>query len=283
MPPGKPQPSFGHGIFITGTDTGVGKTMVTAALAAFLRVEGYDVGVMKPVHTGCRDPYSHRASAQASDRPPPDTAVLMRAARVRDPVELVTPYRLRRPLSPLAAARAEARSIDLRRLRMAYRALVRRHQIVLVEGVGGLLVPLTATSMVADLIGAWELPVILVARAGLGTLNHTLLSIESAKRRGLTIGGIILNHARPTRQSHAIGRARRARHDSSVGGNVVLLRELTKLPVVGPLSHVAGLWRKDNATRRRWLTSARGGWECRGEHAPLWSLLRRCGLAPPAR
>jgi dethiobiotin synthetase len=245
--------------------------MVTAALAAYLRAEGYDVGVMKPVHTGCRDP--------SSRRPPPDTAVLMRAARVRDPVELVTPYRLSRPLSPLAAARADGRSIDLRRLRMAYRALLHRHQIVLVEGVGGLLVPLTATSTVADLIGAWHLPVILVARAGLGTLNHTLLSIESAKRRGLTIGGIILNHARPTRR---IGRARRARRDPSVGGNVVLLRELTKLPVVGPLSHAAGLRQADDATRRRWLTADRGGRVCRGEHAPLWSLLHRCGLALPA-
>ena len=256
--------------------------MVTAALAAFLRTEGYDVGVMKPVHTGCRDPYSPRASARAFDRPPPDTAVLMRAARVRDPIELVTPYRLSRPLSPLAAARAEARSIDLRRLRMAYRALVHRHQIVLVEGVGGLLVPLTATSTVADLIGAWHLPVILVARAGLGTLNHTLLSIESAKRRGLTIGGIILNHARPIRTARQIGRARRARHDPSVGGNVVLLRELTKLPVVGPLSHVAGLRRGDDATRRRWLTADRGVRVSRGRHTPLRSLLRRCGLALPA-
>jgi dethiobiotin synthetase len=254
--------------------------MVTAALAAFLRTEGYDVGVMKPVHTGCRHPDSPRASARVSNRPPPDTAVLMRAARVRDPVDLVTPYRLRRPLSPLAAARAEARSIDLRRLRMAYRALVRRHQIVLVEGIGGLLVPLTATATVADLIGAWQLPIILVARAGLGTLNHTLLSIESAKRRGLTIGGIILNHTRPT---HPIGRTRRARRDSSVGGNVVLLRELTGLPVVGPLSHVAGLRRGDNATRRRWLTADQGGRVCRGELAPLWSLLRRCGIAPPAQ
>jgi len=258
-----------HGLFITGTDTAVGKTMVTAALAALLRAAGYDVGVMKPVHTGCRDPYSRQ--------PPPDTAVLMRAARARDPVELVTPYRLRQPLSPLAAARAEARSIDLRRLRTAYRALVHRHQIVLVEGVGGLLVPLTATTTVADLIGAWQLPVILVARAGLGTLNHTLLSIEAAKRRGLTIGGIILNHSRP------IGGARRRRQDPSVGGNVALLRELTRLPVVGPLSHVAGLWRADNTTRRRWLTADRGGTVRRGTRTPLGSLLRRCGLAPPAQ
>lgn len=247
--------------------------MVTAALAAVLRAAGYDVGVMKPVHTGCHAPYSLR--------PPPDTAVLMRAAHVRDPVELVTPYRFCRPLSPLAAARAEERSIDLRRLRTAYRALVHRHQIVLVEGVGGLLVPLTSTTTVADLIGAWHLPVILVARAGLGTLNHTLLSIEAAKRRGLTIGGIILNHSRPTHTT--MRRARRARRDLSVGGNAALLRELTRLPVVGPLSHAAGLWRADNATRRRWLTADRGGKVRRGVKAPLWLLLRRCGLAPPAQ
>jgi dethiobiotin synthetase len=269
----EPLQKKGHGLFITGTDTAVGKTMVTAALAAVLRAAGYDVGVMKPVHTGCRDPNGPRAS----DRPPPDTAVLMRAADVCDPVELVTPYRLCRPLSPLAAARAEERSIDLRRLRTAYRALVHRHQIVLVEGVGGLLVPLTATSTVADLIGAWHLPVILVARAGLGTLNHTLLSVEAARRRGLTIGGIILNHSRP------VGGARRGRRDPSAGGNAALLRELTKLPVVGPLPHTAGLWRADNPTRRRWLTADRGGTVHRGTKAPLWSLLRRCGLAPQAQ
>jgi dethiobiotin synthetase len=253
--------------------------MVTAALAALLRADGYDVGVMKPVHTGCRHPDSPRPS----NRPPPDTAVLMRAARVRDPVDLVTPYRLCRPLSPLAAARAEALSIDLRRLRTAYRALVRRHQIVLVEGVGGLLVPLTASATVADLIGAWHLPVILVARAGLGTLNHTLLTIEAATRRGLMIGGIILNHSRPTYTTRQIGRARRARRDPSVGGNAALLQELTRLPVVGPLSHVAGLRRADNATRRRWLTADRAGKVRRGARAPLWALLRRCGLAPPSR
>jgi dethiobiotin synthetase len=254
-----------QGVFITGTDTAVGKTMVTAALAAWLCAEGYDVGVMKPVHTGCRNPRS---------RPPPDSAVLMRAARARDPVKLVTPCRLRQPLSPLAAARAEGRSIDLRRLRIAYRTLTRRHQIVLVEGVGGLLVPLTATFTVADLVAEWALPVILVARAGLGTLNHTLLSIEAARRRRITIGGIILNQTCRT-----AGR----RRDPSAAGNGPLLRELTGLPVVGPLPYLAGLRRADPATRRRWLTAIRGGTLPPAARVPLGSLLRRCGLAPPAR
>jgi dethiobiotin synthetase len=257
---------MGCGLFITGTDTAVGKTMVTAALAAVLRAEGYDVGVMKPVHTGCRDPNSRR--------PPPDSVLLMRAARAHDPIELVTPYRLRQPLSPLAAARAEGRSIDPRRLRTAYRALARRHQLVLVEGAGGLLVPLTATATVADLITDWKLPVILVARAGLGTLNHTLLSIEAATRRGITIGGVILNHARPM-----AGR----RHDPSVAGNGPLLLEMTGLPVVGPLPYMAGLWRADTLSRRRWLTSTQSGRLRRAERQPLELLLRRCGLAPPAR
>ncbi|HTP41032.1 MAG TPA: dethiobiotin synthase [Nitrospiria bacterium] len=257
---------MGRGLFITGTDTGVGKTMVTAALAAWLRHEGYDVGVMKPVHTGCRH--------SKKERPPPDSAVLLRAAGARDPVRLVTPYRLRRPLAPLAAARAEGRSIDVGRLRTAYRALARRHQIVLVEGVGGLLVPLTASSTVADLIAAWKLPLIVVARAGLGTLNHTLLTIEAARRRGIVIGGIILNHDRPT-----AGR----RRDPSVGGNGPLLRELTELPVVGPLPHVEGLRLADSAARRRWLTATRGAPAHPAEWGSPWSLLHRCGLALPAR
>lgn len=262
---------MGRGIFIAGTDTGVGKTMVTAALAAWLRAAGRDVGVMKPVHTGCRHSGAH-ADAHASNRPPPDTAVLMRAAQTHDPLELVTPYRLSQPLSPLAAARAEGRVINLRRLRVAYRALARRHEIVLVEGSGGLLVPLTATMTMADLIGDWALPILLVARAGLGTLNHTLLSIEAAQRRRLKIGGIILNQSRSSGQ-----------RDPSVAGNTALLRELTGLPVIGPLPYVAGLRRGNVRAWQRWLIADRGagpGPETRGA---LPSLLRRCGLAPPAR
>jgi dethiobiotin synthetase len=257
---------MGRGLFISGTDTGVGKTMVTTALAAWLRDEGYDVGVMKPVHTGCRH--------SEGGRPPPDSAVLLRAAGARDPLRLVTPYRFCRPLAPLAAARAEGRSIDLGRLRGAYHALARRHQIVLIEGIGGLLVPLTAASTIADLIAAWELPLILVARAGLGTLNHTLLSIEAARRRGIVIGGIILNRDRPT-----VGRQR----DPSVSGNGSLLRELTRLPVVGPLPYVKGLRLADNAVRRRWLTATRGGPVHPAERGSPDSLLHRCGLALPAR
>ncbi|HUJ78951.1 MAG TPA: dethiobiotin synthase [Nitrospiria bacterium] len=257
-------------MFISGTDTGVGKTMVTAALAAWLRAGGYDVGVMKPVHTGCRSGRDPRTAGHA----PPDTALLLRAAGTRDPIGLVTPYRLRRPLSPLAAARAEGRSINLRRLRAAYRALSRRHRIVLVEGIGGLLVPLTASSTVADLIAAWRLPLILVARAGLGTLNHTLLSIEAARRRGITIGGIVLNHDRPT-----AGR----RPDPSVNNNGPLLREMTGLPVIGPLPHVTGLRLADHAARRRWLTAILG--EPAHPAGGQWpaSLLHRCGLVPPVR
>jgi dethiobiotin synthetase len=255
-----------RGVFIAGTDTDVGKTMVTAALAVWLRAEGCDVGVMKPVHTGCRHP--------AGRQPPPDTALLMRAAQTRDPLELVTPYRLRQPLSPLAAARAEGRAIDPRHLRAAYRALADRHEIVLVEGSGGLLVPATPTATMADLIGDWGLPVILVARAGLGTLNHTLLSIEAARRRRLTIGGIILNHA------HPISGGRR---DPSVAGNGALLRELTGLPVVGPLPYVAGLPRGETRIWRRWLTATRDGRARPAGRDPVRSLLRRCGLDLPGR
>jgi len=254
-----------HGVFIAGTDTGVGKTMVTAALAAWLREAGCDVGVMKPVHTGCRHP--------ASRQRPHDTAALMRAALSRDPLDLVTPYRLRQPLSPLAAARAEGRRIDPHRLRAAYRALARRHDIVLVEGSGGLLVPVTPIATMADLISAWGLVVILVARAGLGTLNHTLLSIEAARRRRLTVGGIILNHARPASGSR----------DPSATGNAALLRELTGLPVIGPLPYVAGLRRGNGRAWRRWLTATRGGRARSGAQNPVRSLLHRCGLAPPAR
>jgi len=258
-----------RGLFIAGTDTAVGKTMVTAALAAWLRATGYDVGVMKPVHTGCHRPHG----PHAIDRPPPDTATLVRAAGTRDPLDLVTPYRLRRPLSPLAAARLERTAINPQRLRAAYRTLASRHDIVLVEGVGGLLVPLTTTMTMADLIAEWDLPLLLVARAGLGTLNHTLLSIEAARRRRLTVGGIILNHARPMSGSR----------DPSVAGNGALLRELTGLPVIGPLPYAAGLRRADGRARQQWLIADRGAGLGPETRAVLRSILRRCGLVPPGR
>ncbi|MEW6325685.1 MAG: dethiobiotin synthase [Nitrospirota bacterium] len=253
-----------RGIFITGTGTGVGKTMVAAALAAWFRAEGYDVGVMKPVQTGCR-----RAGKRWRL---PDTDRLVRAARADDPIDLITPYRFAPPLSPLAAARRAGRPISMLRLVAAYRALARRHRVIIVEGSGGLLVPLTPRLTLADLIRRVRLPTVVVARAGLGTLNHTALTVDAARRRGLRVAGIILN------QPAAV------RRDPSLADNAQLLRELTGLPVVGPLPHRRGLGRQHPDQWRVWLrTGSRSGTRSAGSARSFHRLLRRCGISLPAR
>jgi len=162
----------GRGYFVTATDTGVGKTFVTAGLAAALRARGRDVAVFKPVQSG----------ALADDAS--GDAALLGADCV---------YAFRAPLAPLVAARAEGRQIELEPILERARELEREHEILLVEGAGGLLVPLSDDLDVAGLATALGLPLVVVARAGLGTVNHTLLTIEAARARGLEVAGVVLN------------------------------------------------------------------------------------------
>jgi dethiobiotin synthetase len=170
-----------RGLFITGTDTGVGKTVVAAGLVASLRNSGVDIGVMKPIETG----FSLRSS---------DAFFLKRMADVDDPLENICPYRFKFPLSPYTAAQLEKASIRLDKIRQAYHWLLMKHQAVLVEGAGGLLVPITRKMTMADLALRLNLPLLIVARTNLGTLNHTLLTVEVARRRGIKVAGVIFNH-----------------------------------------------------------------------------------------
>lgn len=174
------------GIFITGTDTGVGKTYVGAGLAAALREQGIDVGVMKPAETGCLP----RKGALA----PRDALNLMKAGGVDDPLDLVNPYRFRAPLAPAVAAAREGKQIEIRRIVSAFRTLARKHACMVVEGAGGIMVPLTNSHNYLDLAGLLGLPVLVVARPGLGTINHTLLTVMALRSRRLRIAGIVINH-----------------------------------------------------------------------------------------
>jgi dethiobiotin synthetase len=160
------------GYFVTATDTGVGKTFITAALAAALRSRRRDVAVFKPVQSGA-----------AADDPSGDAALLG--------ADCV--YAFSAPLAPLVAARAEGRTIELAPILARARELAREHEVLLVEGAGGLLVPLADGLDVAGLAVALGLPLVVVARAGLGTVNHTLLTIEAARSRGLEPAGVVLN------------------------------------------------------------------------------------------
>lgn len=175
-----------RGVFVTGTDTNVGKTHVACGLARALRAAGVDVGVMKPIETG------------VPAAGPEDGRALARAAGVDDGLEWICPVRFALPASPEAAARAEGRSVALAPIRDAFAELSRRHAFMLVEGAGGLLVPIDAQTDMADLARELALPLLFVTRANLGTVNHTRLSLEAAERRGLEIAGVVLSHATET-------------------------------------------------------------------------------------
>jgi len=171
-----------RGVFVTGTDTGVGKTVVACALASGLRDRGLDVGVMKPAETG------------VPDDGPLDARALRAAAGVGDPLDLVCPQTFALPAAPTVAARHEGRAVDLAAIDAAFAALRERHDWLVVEGAGGLRVPAADGLDMAGLAARLELPVLLVARAALGTINHTLLTLEAIRASGLRLAGVVINH-----------------------------------------------------------------------------------------
>ncbi|MCX6356479.1 MAG: dethiobiotin synthase [Candidatus Aureabacteria bacterium] len=178
-----------RGLFITGTDTGVGKTVVTALLAHLLRREGFNAGVMKPVASGG----VMRGGRCCS----PDALFLKEMLGLDDPIELLNPVCFSDPLAPSVAAAREGRAPDCGVLDRALYALRERHDLLLVEGIGGLLVPLGGKFTVADLAVRWEMPLLVVGRPGLGTINHTALTIAHARTRGLRVAGFIFNACSP--------------------------------------------------------------------------------------
>ncbi len=171
------------GYFVTGTDTGVGKTVVSCALVRGLRERGLDVGAMKPIETG------------VGPEGPLDALALQAAAGGEDALEDVCPQRFALPAAPTVAARAEGRGVELWAIQRAYERLRARHECVIAEGAGGLLVPATEELSMADLARELDLPLIVVARASLGTINHTLLTLEAAVERGLAVAGVVISHA----------------------------------------------------------------------------------------
>lgn len=172
-----------RGVFVTGTDTGVGKTLVACAIARGLRARGVDVGVMKPIETG------------VGIEGPRDAIALREAAGASDPLELVCPFAFALPAAPTIAAAVEGREIDLAAIQNAFAELASRHEILVVEGAGGLLVPAAKGASMADLARGFGFPLLVVARAELGTINHTLLTLEAAAARGLAVAGVVVSHS----------------------------------------------------------------------------------------
>ena len=176
---------MGKGIFITGTDTGVGKTFFACGLAAYLRELGYRVGVMKPAETGCEE--------KDGTLVPQDAVRLKNVSGSTEPIEKICPYRLREALAPSIAAERAGVKIDIDHLLSVYGEIGARHDITLVEGAGGLMVPLLPSYTSADLACVMKLPVIVVAANKLGVINHLLLTLEHASCKGLRILGYALN------------------------------------------------------------------------------------------
>src|SRR3989338_2575643 len=181
-------------LFITATDTGVGKTVATFVLGTLLKSRGLDVGVMKPVQCGGDD-----------------AAFLKKALGLDDDIDVINPCYAPEPLSPHLAFRRARKKVDAAKIRRAYTLLRRRHDVLLIEGAGGLMVPLSANAAHwrdlaaggknnyynADLIRDLNTEVIIVSRLGLGTINHTLLTINQAKSQGLKIKGILFSDTDP--------------------------------------------------------------------------------------
>ncbi len=173
-----------RGLFITATDTGAGKTFVTAGLAHLWRRERRPFRVCKPVATGAEGAWSE------------DTRLLAEAAGDPD-LAAITPFTFAIPAAPPVAARLAEATLRLEDLSTAVRRRAVEGNAVLVEGVGGFLCPLTEHETIADLAVELALPIIVVARRSLGTLNHTLLTVEAVKRRGLRLVGVVVTATKP--------------------------------------------------------------------------------------
>lgn len=194
--------------FVAGTDTGIGKTIVSASIAAYLSVrKGMDVGVMKPFETGVGEGIS-------------DSELLRQFSQTSDDLSLISPYRFALPLSPYAASILESRTIDLDFLDGVFQRLKCSHLVTLVEGAGGILVPIRKGFFLADLIKRWDLPTIVVAPLGLGTINHTLLTLHHLSCMNIEVIGLILNDKDSLK-------------DVSKDSNPRVIAEHTDVPILG--------------------------------------------------
>lgn len=209
------------GIFIAGTDTNVGKTVVTAALGLALQQTGAKVGIMKPVETG-----------SVPDKTNSDVHRLRNLFASCKNVDVRNVYSLPLPVAPLEAARTAQHGIDVDAILNACRTFAVQHDYMLVEGAGGILVPLTETHDVRDLIRLLGLPCLIVGRTCLGSINHTRLTLMGLREAGIPVFGVLLNHTDTTPEEQR-------------ASTVKLIREFSDAPVLGPLPfqpHMDSQW-----------------------------------------
>jgi len=210
-----------RGLFVTGTDTNVGKTQVAAGLTAALRQRGLKAGYFKPVQSGCPE--------EGGRLIPTDARIAQEMANLPEPLDLLTPITLRLPLAPGVAAAREGAKVDLDRVAGAFRELGKRYAFLVVEGAGGLYVPLVDNDfLVLDLIRWLQLPLLVVARAGLGTINHTALTVLAARQARIAVAGVVLN-----RCSVAPGLAEQT--------NPAVIEAITGVSILGKVPEISNL------------------------------------------
>lgn len=222
-----------QGFFITGTDTGVGKTEVAATLARMFYRQGYKVGVMKPIATGVK---------KVSE----DAEILRKFSHSKDPINYINPISFKLPLSPLAAGELEKKKINLNIIWDRFKKLKKSNDILIVEGIGGIMAPICvvrnsrrkpAPFYVLDMILKMRLPVIIVARPNLGTINHTLMTVEALKKKKIKIAGIIINYTS------------QIRNDISIKTNPEIIERLSGVKVLGIMPYN----RNRHKRRVKWL------------------------------
>lgn len=224
-----------RGVFITGTDTGVGKTLVTACLTAFLREKGVQAIPFKPIQSGAIKTQQGLLAE--------DVAVYRQILDLKEEQNYFCTYALEEPVSPHLAAKKANVHINLFKIQSHFHRLLECHDFVIVEGAGGMGVPLFQKServvMTADLIHLLQIPLLIVTQPGLGTINHTLLTLSYAREKGIPVAGILVNNwpDYPTEMER---------------DNIAMIEKICGVPILGLLprlpepgsEHVKDLWPK---------------------------------------
>lgn len=206
-----------NGIFITGTDTEIGKTFVTAGIGALLKKKGFNVGFMKPIASG--------AAVKGNRLVSEDAQFFIKIFKLKDDYNVINPFCFKPPISPGIAARDGKVAVSLDKVKEKYFELKKKYNFMLVEGAGGLLSPLTENLETnADLAKKLDLPIIIVSRLTLGTINHTLLTVEYARKvKNLRILGIIFNSANIST------------NDSADKTNPDVIKEMSGIEILGKI------------------------------------------------
>ncbi|MCK5851207.1 MAG: dethiobiotin synthase [Kiritimatiellae bacterium] len=212
------------GIFITGTDTDIGKTVVTATVLMILREAGIDAVPMKPIQTGCEKNNGELTTPDLDFSLATSGLDITRAEK-----KLMCPCRFESACSPHLAARRADQAISLDDICHSFNQLTNQHESVIVEGAGGIMVPICSELTMLDLMAIMAIPVILVARPELGTINHTLLSLRELERAHLIVKGVIFNETSPTDWGYI------------EEDNRNTIEKLSGIPVIGRMSFIPGL------------------------------------------